>query len=200
MSLEQQLAEILKGTSGLKGQEIAEKLHLDVDTVNACLRQFRGKLFYQESGAYRWRVKDPSVGKAAPGKATPVPLQTDLAKLCRYYLDCISLERDLDISANAKEGLGHDFVELSAMPIVTKDVNVFETDDAKRLLNKIRGTAVGRSSISAIRCAFGIWKTRTAGRGSRLSRCAFGPIKNFRTIPVNCLTLPTMPQFSTTQS
>ncbi len=141
MSLEQQIAEILKAHSGLKGREISDKLGLDKRTVNSCLSRFRGKLFVQDSGSYRWRLKDPSAGNSTKGPmppSPPAPPQTALAMLCRYYLDCISQESELDISVFASGRFGPDYVELSSMPLVTEDASVFEAESAKRLLNKTR--------------------------------------------------------------
>lgn len=138
MSLEQQITEILKSHSGLRGREIADKLGLDKRTVNSCLSRFRGRLFAQDSGSYRWRLNDPGAGHPAKGTAAPVPQQTALAKLCRYYLDCLSQESELDISAFASGRFDLDYVELSSMPLVTEDASVFEAELAKRLLNKTR--------------------------------------------------------------
>ena len=140
MRLEQQIAEILKAHPGLKGREIAEKLGLDTRTVNSCLNQFRGELFAQDSGSYRWRLQHPGAGHSTRGPlqpSPPAPPQTALAKLCRYYLDCISQEA-MDVSAAASGGLEPDYVELRSMPLVTEDADAFEAEPAKRLLNRSR--------------------------------------------------------------
>lgn len=141
MSLDEQIAEILKTHPGLKGREIADKLGLDKRTVNSCLSRFRGKLFAQDGGSYRWRLRDPGTEHPAKGAVAPplpAPPQTSLAKLCRYYLDCISQESELDISVFASGRFGLDYVELSSMPLVTEDASVFEAEPAKRLLNRTR--------------------------------------------------------------
>jgi very-short-patch-repair endonuclease/polyhydroxyalkanoate synthesis regulator phasin len=72
---------------------------------------------------------------SAPPSTPPLP-QTALAKLCRYYLDCISQESELDISVFANGWFGLDYVELGSMPLVSGDKGVFET--AKHLLDKTR--------------------------------------------------------------
>lgn len=141
MSLEQRIAEILRANPGLKGREIADKLCIDSRTVNACLSRFRGQLFFQDAGSYRWRLKDPTVGHSTKGAAppsTPATSQTPLAKLCRYYLDCISQEREWDISVFASGRFGLDYVELSSVPFITGDASVFDSEPAKRLLSKTR--------------------------------------------------------------
>ena len=140
MNLEQQIAEILKAHPGVKSREIADKLGLDKRTVNSCLSRFRGKLFAQDSGSYRWHLKDPGAGhsRGPVPPPSPAPPQTALAKLCRYYLDCISQESELDISVFASGRAGLNYVELNSMPLATEDASVFEAEPAKRLLNKTR--------------------------------------------------------------
>jgi hypothetical protein len=141
MSLEQQISEVLTAHPALKGREIADKLGLDKRTVNSCLSKFRGKLFTQDAGSYRWRLKEPDTGhatKAPVPPSSPPPSQTVLGKLCRYYLDCISQESELDISVFASGRFGLDYVELGSMPLVTEVEGAFDTEPAKRLLNKTR--------------------------------------------------------------
>ena len=140
MDLERQIAEVLKAHPGLKGREIADQLGLDKREVNSCLNRFRGKLFVQDPGSYRWRLRDSAAGRqsTASSSAPATQPQTALGKVCRYYLDCLSQEGQLDVSVFASGQFGLDYVELPSMPLATEDQDVFESDAAKRLLNKTR--------------------------------------------------------------
>ena len=135
MTLEQQITEILKVQSKLKGQEIATRLGIDKRTVNACLDRNRGKLFLQDSG-YRWQMT-PSGGSATgdpQSTSSTAEPETPLAKLCRYYLDCLSQDGELDISVLASSTHTPDYLELRSMPLVSEDRSTFDTEAAIRLL------------------------------------------------------------------
>ena len=139
MTLEQQITEILKVQSKLKGQEIATRLGIDKRTVNACLDRNRGKLFLQDSG-YRWQMT-PSGGSAKgdpQSTSSTAEPETPLATLCRYYLDCLSQDGELDISVLASSTHTPDYLELRSMPLVSEDRSTFDTEAAIRLLNRTR--------------------------------------------------------------
>jgi len=124
----------------MKGLEIATALGIDKGTVNSCLHRNRGRLFAQDA-RYRWylaQARGKAQSKEANAPQAPPGVQTPLAKLCQYYLDCLSQDGELDVSAFASSKYGLDYVELSSMPLVSEDVNVFDTEAANRLLNKTR--------------------------------------------------------------
>lgn len=131
MSLEQRISEVLKSHPGLEGREIAEKLGLDKRAVNSCLNRFGAKLFIQDAGSYRWRLKDSGAGPSTKTAVPPSPPpQTVLSKLCRCYLDCISQESELDISVFATSRFGLDYVGLGSMAPM---YSVFRAGSAKHV-------------------------------------------------------------------
>lgn len=139
MNLEKRIEAILRRTPGLKGSEIAEQLEVDSRAVNECLNEFRATLFIQDKASYLWRLKGPSAGAASTNSLrTTTQQETELAKLCRYYLDCLSQEAQADISVPARGIRGTDYVELDVMPLADDDYDIFESEEARQLLKKAR--------------------------------------------------------------
>ena len=104
--------------------------------VNSCLARHRGLLFVQDS-SYRRRLVE------AGEERIPVPdarteAESQLATLCRYYLECLSHDRELDISFFANGQFGVDYVELKTLPFGLDGTHLFEQESARRLLNKVR--------------------------------------------------------------
>src|SRR4051812_16672203 len=105
MSHTDRIQQLLLAKPGLKAQEIATELGLDRPQVAAALHAASG---VTQDSAYRWWPRAPAAEPA------PAP-RTLLARLCRYYLECLARESGPSVSLHANAD-GVDFVELDQLP------------------------------------------------------------------------------------
>src|SRR4051794_25338077 len=92
---------------GQKTRELADALAADKTEVVACLEQHRGRTFVQDS-RYRWRILElPSAGRRRTVPEAQSP--TELSRLCRYYLECLSHDRELRLRVLSSS---NDYAEL----------------------------------------------------------------------------------------
>jgi very-short-patch-repair endonuclease len=113
MALEDDILAALTREPGLKGREIASRLGSDKTLVNSTLYklQFR-KLAWQDNG-YRWFLK-PATSES---RQTDEPqLDTPLARLCRYYLHCLSLDDESGVSLFAQSRFSPEYIEVPVLP------------------------------------------------------------------------------------
>ena len=104
----------LASTPGKTGRELGIKLSLDKTIVNSELYKLKsGGKVYQDS-AYRWfigaRASVPQLGAGTDTQHGP------LAKLCRYYLQCLSLDDQGGVSLFAQSKYAPDHIELPKFP------------------------------------------------------------------------------------
>src|ERR1043166_8869657 len=113
MALEDDILAALTREPGLKGREIGSRLGSDKTLVNSTLYklQFR-KLAWQDNG-YRWFLK-PATSES---RQTDEPqLDTPLARLCRYYLHCLSLDDESGVSLFAQSRFSPEYIEVPVLP------------------------------------------------------------------------------------
>lgn len=136
--LDRQLLEAIKTNPGQKAKDIAAQLGVDRNLVNSALHgSLRGKV--QQDKSYRWYPKD-AAGVQAREDQKQRQLNTPLARLCRYYLDCLSHD-DLDgVSEFATSNYGDpNYIELETLPMFAKDgEDPFDSEAGRRLLGRIR--------------------------------------------------------------
>jgi very-short-patch-repair endonuclease len=127
------LAELARKPSQ-KAAEIAATLGVDRRDVNRCLsHQLAGKV--QQNEAYRWSLRG-----AAPARressAEPV---TEIARMMRYYLECIGQDSDTGVSTFAANRYGPpDYVELPSIPLPGTTEDWWNAPGAERVLGKVR--------------------------------------------------------------
>ncbi|MBO0857948.1 MAG: AAA family ATPase [Chloracidobacterium sp.] len=136
-ALDERILDAINTKPGLKVREIATQLGVKRTQVSdALFGSLRDKV--QEDRSYRWYPKGVAdVDKQ--GDEGERRLDTPLARLCRYYLDC--LNHDLwGVSEFASSESGDpNYVELSALPIFNEGgANPFDSEGGKRLLNRVR--------------------------------------------------------------
>jgi len=123
---------------GYKASTIALLMEVDVARVNASLRgPLRGKVRKAwENRSYCWYPRQAAARAQAP-LPLPEPLDTPLARLCRYFLDCLSHDDmgGVSVFAVAHPGTA-DYTELPHSPS-TEDFNPFGTPDSARLITKV---------------------------------------------------------------
>ena len=125
----------LRSAPGQKADELAEALGVERREVNRCLsRELAGRV--QQSPDYRWRLLDST---QAPPATPPVAPSTEIARLCRYYLECIGEDMDQGVSTFAENRDGKpDYAELSGHPTVTRRADWFHEPGVDRVLGRVR--------------------------------------------------------------
>lgn len=131
--LRQQVIDVLQQKPGLKASELADALGRDRREINRCLSYELAGLVQQGSD-YRWRLAQRSGPQAV---ATPTP-STEISRLGRYYLECISQDMDEGVSVFARNQYGDpNYAQLGSVPIAT-DVDWWNASGVGRLLGKAR--------------------------------------------------------------
>jgi len=117
-----------------KAAELAQVLGCDRRDLNRCLTfELAGRV--RQGSDYRWGLAEAGAAQAA---VTPVPT-TEIAMLCRYYLECISQDMDEGASVSAKNQYGDPaYASLRSLPIAS-DSGWWNMPDVGRLLGKVRG-------------------------------------------------------------
>jgi len=137
--LADRIFESVKAKPGQKARDIATQLGVDRPSVNSVLYgQLKGKV--EQDRTYRWYVRDAVGGVRRREDDAQQHLDTPLAKLCRYYLDCLSHDDLGGVSEFASSMYGApSYVELSSLPIFDENGgNPFDSDTARQLLGRVR--------------------------------------------------------------
>ena len=135
--LEKSILEMLQSSPGLKAKAIAEKLGVDRSAVNACLHgRLKGAVV--QNRQYRWYLAQSIGARDNEKEVEAVVLNTNLARLCRYYLDCLNADDLGGVSVFAASKYGNpDYVELSSLPQYA-DQDPFETEAGRAFLGRLR--------------------------------------------------------------
>ena len=97
MSQADEILALLQRRPNLTARHIAEELEADRRAVNSLLYgPLRGKVIQDNS--YRWRIAEKSTSESRPPTIPFLASETPLARLCRYYLDCLSFDEDTGVS------------------------------------------------------------------------------------------------------
>lgn len=132
--LRQLVVEELQRKPGLKASELATALGRDRREINRCLSHELAGQVHQGSD-YRWRLAQRGSQRAS---SAPIPT-TDIARLCRYYLECISQDMDEGASVFARNQYGDpDYAQLATLPIGSHS-DWWNSAGVGRLLGKVSG-------------------------------------------------------------
>lgn len=132
--LRQLILEELQRKPGRKAKELATALGRDRREVNRCLSYELARQVQQGSD-YRWRLAQRDAQRS-PSAPTPT---TEISRLCRYYLECISQDMDGGVSVFARNQYGDpDYAQLASVPIGS-DSDWWNSTGVGRLLGKVRG-------------------------------------------------------------
>jgi very-short-patch-repair endonuclease len=137
-NLEREVLEAIRTKPGQKATHVAAQLGIDRRLVNSALYgPLKGKV--RQDKTYRWYPKD---APGVPEREDKVreQLNTPLARLCRYYLDCLSHDDLGGVSEFAASKYGDpNYVELRALPMFDEDADdPFDTEAGRKLLGRIR--------------------------------------------------------------
>ena len=115
---EKSILEIISKTPGIKARDIAAKLNCDKKLVNSALYGNLKARCYQDA-AYKWYLHGQTAG-SAPVKEIAPP-DEKLASLCRYYLNCLSVEQNNSISAFLTSKYSLEYTELKELAVNGSD-------------------------------------------------------------------------------
>lgn len=132
--LEIKIIEFLEKEPGQLARNLGDKLNVDKKVVNNILYgKLKGKV--KQDSKYRWYLMSNDM-TSEPDAPEEVFANTDLAKLCRYYLSCMGHD-EAGISTFAHSKFGDpDYIELSSLPKNTKAL--LAEDNFQKILGKVR--------------------------------------------------------------
>ena len=105
MSQTEEILSLLRERPNLRAQEIAQALGVDRRSVNALLHgSLRGKVVQDNS--YRWSLLQAADNGDRIETSRYKGNDTPLARLSRYYLDCLSFDADNGVSLFAASKYG----------------------------------------------------------------------------------------------
>ncbi|MGD9602552.1 MAG: AAA domain-containing protein [Gammaproteobacteria bacterium] len=134
-SLEDRILAELRRAPGSRAVELASALGVDRREVNRCLAyNLVGRV--RQHSDYRWQLVGS--GRSTPRTRAGQP-RTEIARLCRYYLECIGQDMDQGVSVLASSPPGEiHYAELSALPLAASETEWFNEPGAGRILGKVR--------------------------------------------------------------
>lgn len=136
--LDSRIIQALEARPGQKAGQIAAFLGVDKQLVNSALYgRLKGRV--QQDKGYRWYLKGSS-GIDKREEDGPKRLDTPLAKLCRYYLDCLSHDDVGGVSEFASSLYGQPgYVELASLPMFDEaGIDPFDSESGRQLLGRVR--------------------------------------------------------------
>ena len=122
------ILEIIRKNPGIKAKDIADLIGCERRDVNSALYGRLKDFCYQDT-SYKWHLNEDKNKQ----RSTEPVVEPDkqLADICKYYLNCLSLEENNGISAFLTSNFSLDYAELPSL-------NVDGTDaDVARLINKV---------------------------------------------------------------
>src|SRR5437763_9592109 len=129
MSHTDRIQQLLLEKPGLKAQQIASELGLERSEVAAALHTLAGGEFTQDS-SYRWWPN------ARPAADPTPPSRSLIARLARYYLECLARESGPAVSLPAA-ACEVDYVVLDRLPFADAEPALVDRA-VKKLLRKVR--------------------------------------------------------------
>lgn len=125
---EKAILKIIAEHPGIKAKDIAQVIGCDRKDVNSALYGSLKSRCYQDT-SYRWYL---NAKKNTTGPVDPVaPPDKRLVDICKYYLNCLSLEESNGVSAFLNSNFSLDYAELSSMTVDSSDDNI------ARLIRKV---------------------------------------------------------------
>jgi hypothetical protein len=136
MPSESDILKLVESQPGLNGREIAARLHSDKSAINSILWKLKNRGLTRQNNAYRWfaveRASVQSTEQASPRELTK------LGRLCRYYLECLSLDDEAGVRVFARSQFALDYVELPEIPGLITDQSVTAFPGVDDLFRRLR--------------------------------------------------------------
>jgi len=136
--INQKITELLEIEEGLSTTEISEKLGIDRAIIDSNLYKQLGKSFFQDNH-YGWYLKN----KYIPKKLKKINTDThNLAKISKYFLDCLEHSDDSGYSCFASNMYGNpDYLEISNLPTYEDLREYPELGQLKSAIRRQKGSA-----------------------------------------------------------
>jgi very-short-patch-repair endonuclease len=139
-TLSEKVLSLLAESPGLRVKQIASRTGESRTAVNKVLYgDLAGKV--RQDSKYRWyptRSGRSSRSGSASQSGASAGSRTILARLCRYYLDCLAQGDENGVTVFAKSMGGKDYVELNDLPgVEPSGANPFAVQGADRLLRSL---------------------------------------------------------------
>ena len=136
-SLEEKLIHLLIKNPGLKSNEIASFLKVERREVNRLLAYDLAERVLQDS-SYRWRLRGKQSESFADSEPNPKS-NNEVARLSRYFLECIGHDSDEGVSAFASSSRGDtEYCEVPRIPMLGGDGDWWNTPGVMRVVNKVK--------------------------------------------------------------
>jgi very-short-patch-repair endonuclease len=137
MPTESDILNLVKKQPALKAREIAARLNAEKSEVNSLLWKLQNRGLTRQDNAYRWFAVERAAVQPTQRHASPREL-TDLGRLCRYYLECLSLDDEAGVRVFARSQFALDYVELSEVPGTITDHPVTALPGVDDLFRRLR--------------------------------------------------------------
>jgi hypothetical protein len=131
-----QILSLLARESALTARQISDALGISKVAVNQVLHGSLKTKLVQDS-SYRWSLAGAGVAAHTPAAERAAP-RTELGRLCRYYLECISWDTQDGISAFASGRFDLDYIELEKCPFLDGATDPLDSDPARELIRRAR--------------------------------------------------------------
>ena len=118
---EKAILKVIAEHPGVKAKDIAQAIGRDRKDVNSVLYGSLKSHCYQDA-SYRWYLNAQE--NSAESVDSAAPPDKRLADICKYYLNCLSLEESNGVSAFLSSKYSLDYSELFSMTINSSDDNI----------------------------------------------------------------------------
>lgn len=115
---EKTVFKIISEHPGIKAKDIAQLMDCDKKDVNSVLYGGLSRYCYQDS-SYRWYLDTAKYTQ--PSNSAVVSPDKCLSNICKYYLNCLSLEESNGVSAFLTSKHSLNYTELSSLNIESSD-------------------------------------------------------------------------------
>lgn len=162
--MEQQIISILQShPRGITAREIANILNADRRVVNQILYGLQGRQCVIDS-SYRWRLINHAQPVPTQGQVTAISADPILSNVCKYYLNCISLDNTNKISVFKDSKFTLDYIEINSL-----DVDSLNGEEGA--LTFMRNTSHLRNKVMYIGYPISVY-TFTSRQGEQFTKIA----------------------------
>ena len=172
--LADRILEQLRSKPRLLARDLATVLGVDKQGINSALYGKLKGLVSQDKN-YRWSIH---TGQKTAQPAERQKLDTPLARLCRYYLECISFDDEGGVSLFAASKFEPTYAELVSLPVLDEVTlpEVIGAPEAQRLLSAIRNDKKRMSPAIGYPCCLKTIRARSGWEGTMVEPLFIFPL------------------------
>jgi very-short-patch-repair endonuclease len=144
--LARQILDFLRANGGRSAAELSMALGTDRRSINQCLAEDLAGQVTQD-GPYRWTLLEKPVGRGAARADSVGRVDSEIAKLCRYYLDCLGQDCDQGVSTYAASNRDDlIYAALAAHPLIAGREDWWNVPGVASVFSQVRED---RSNLTA---------------------------------------------------